>query len=68
MTIAIYKSNCKSQPEQIRVHQYASDGKLRVEAVGNFYAKEVGGVYSNIEEVEEYLKKRDRVFGYTKIG
>lgn len=67
MIIAIYKANCKSQPEQIRVHKYDSDGKLRVEAISNSYAKEVGDVYSNLEEVEKYLKKRDRVFGYTKI-
>ena len=65
MVVAIYNSNCKSQPEQIRVHKYNSDGKLHIEAIGNSYAHEVGGEYDTLAEVEEYLAKRDRVFGYT---
>lgn len=65
MVVATYKSNCRSQPEWIRVHKY-TDEKLRIEAIGNSYAKEVGGVYNTIEDVEEYLAKRDRVFGYSR--
>lgn len=67
MVIAMYKSNSKAQPEHIRVHKNESDGRLRVEAIGNAYAHEVGGVYDTIEEVEAFLDKRDRVRGYTKI-
>lgn len=67
MVVAVYKSNKKSDPEQIRVHKYASDGKLHIESVTNSYAHEVGGVYGTLEEVEEYLSIRDRVFGYSLI-
>ena len=67
MVVAIYKQNRNWQPEQIRIHKYDSDGKLRVEAVGNSYAHEVGGIYDNLTEVEEFLAKRDKVFGYTLI-
>lgn len=66
MIVATYKSNCKSQPEHIRVHKYASDGKLRVEAIGNSYAKEIGGVYEDIGQVENFLSQRS-VFGYSLV-
>jgi hypothetical protein len=64
MVVATYKSKSKAQPEQIRVHKY-SDNKLRVEAIGSSYACEVGGVYDTLEQVEQYLNKRD-VLGYLK--
>lgn len=67
MVVAIYKNNSKSAPEQIKVHKYESDGKLRVESVTNSYAHEVGGIYETLEDVEKYLEIRDRVFGYTRI-
>ena len=62
MIVATYKSNRKSQPEYIRVHKYA-DGKLHIEAIGNSYANEIGGIYNTLAEVENYLKHRD-IFGY----
>lgn len=67
MVVAVYKNNSKSAPEQIRVHKFASDGKLRVESITNSYAHEVGGVYETLEDVEKYLENRDSVFGYTRI-
>lgn len=67
MVVAMYKSNSKSSPEHIRIHKYNSDGKLRVEAITISYAHEVGGVYETLAEVEAYLAKRDRVFGYIRI-
>lgn len=67
MVIAIYKNNSKASPERIRVHKYASDGSLHVEAITSSYAQEVGGAYSTLEEVEEYLRQRDRVRGYTRV-
>ncbi len=67
MVVATYKSKSKAQPEHIRVHKYNSDGKLRVEAIGNSYAREVGGVYDTLEQVEQYLDKRD-VLGYIKTN
>jgi hypothetical protein len=67
MVVAIYKSNCKSVPEEIRVHKYASDNKLRIESVSNFRALEIGEVYENLQEVEKYLENRDKVFGYSLI-
>ena len=67
MVVATYESKRKAQPEHIRVHKY-SDGKLRVEAISVFYAHEVGGVYDTIEQVEQYLNQRDRIFGYVKTS
>ena len=66
MVVAIYKRNCKSAPEGIRVHQYR-DGTLHIESITNSYAHEIGEGYNTIEEVEQYLKERDRVFGYSKV-
>lgn len=66
MIIATYKNTSKAAPEQIRVHQY-SNGELHVEAIGNFYAKEVGSSYRNLEEVEKFLKTRDRVNAYERV-
>jgi hypothetical protein len=66
MVVAIYRSK-GGKPEEIRVHRYASDNKLHIEAVSSSYAKEVGGVYNSLEEVEAFLKQRDRVFGYSLI-
>lgn len=65
MVVATYKSNCKSDPERICVHKY--DDKLHIESITNSYAKEIGGAYETIEEVEEFLKKRDCVFGYSLV-
>lgn len=67
MIIATYKNTSKAAPEQIRVHQY-SNGELHIEAIGNFYAKEVGGAYSTLEEVEKFLKTRDRVHAYERVN
>lgn len=64
MVVATYKSNRKSAPEHIRIHKYG-DGKLHIESITNSYAHEIGGEFNNLTEVEEYLRKRDRVFGYT---
>ena len=65
MVVAIYESN-GGQPEQIRVHKGEMDGKLRVEAVSSSYAKEVGGVYETIQQVEKFLLQRDRR-GYSLV-
>lgn len=67
MVVAMYKSNCKSAPEHIRVHKYEGNGELHIESITNSYAHEIGGAFKTLEEVEAYLKKRDRVFGYTLI-
>lgn len=66
MVVAMYKENRKSNPEHIRVHKY-SDETLHIEAITNSYAKEIGGTYTTIEEVEAYLKQRSRPFGYSLI-
>lgn len=66
MVVARYKSNSKSSPEFINIHKYESDGKLRIEVITNSWDGEVGGVYETLSEVEAFLAKRDRVFGYTR--
>lgn len=68
MLVAIYEENTKLRPELIKVHKYASDGLLRVEAIGVGYAHEVGGAYKTIREVEQYLSERSKIFGYTRIA
>lgn len=66
MVVAIYRSNRKSSPEEIRVHKY-SDGMLRVESITNSYAHEIGDKYNTIAEVEQYLRERDRVSRYCLV-
>lgn len=66
MVIAMYKENRKSDSEHIRVHKYC-DNTLHVEGITNSYAKEIGGTFNTLEEVEAFLKQRSRTFGYSLI-
>lgn len=68
MLVAMYEENRQCQPEFIKVHKYASDGLLRVEAIGVGYAHEVGDTYKTIREVEQYLSERSTIFGYTRTA
>lgn len=67
MVVAIYRSNSKAAPEQIRVHRYALNGELHIESITNSYAHEIGPACHTLQEVEDFLHQRDRVHGYRLI-
>ena len=66
MVMAMYKENRVLDPEFIRVHKY-DDNTLHIEGITNSYAKEIGDVFNNLEEVEAFLRQRSRAFGYSLI-
>ena len=68
MTVAMSKSNRKSQADRVDIIQYNSDKKYRLYIIPCFgNTHELPEVYNTFEEAEQAVFNLDKVFGYTKI-
>ena len=68
MTVAVYKSNRKSQADRVDIIQYNSDKKYRLYVIPCFgKTYELPDVYNTFEEAEQAVFNLDKVFGHTKI-
>ena len=67
MVVAIYRSNKRSDREQIMVTQ-DDNQMLHIMAVNAVGETKVPGMYKTLQDVETYLKERDSEYGYVKVA